>query len=422
MYNLTFDQLHTVRTIVGTGSFHEASKILCLTQPAISQRVRHIERMLGIAIFDRHSGVGVTLTPAGEALLEFCERSIRSLDRFSAELEAVRSPSGGSALRIMASSDIIQYILVPMLTGFQCRHPQLEVRVRQSADRGEVLRMLTSGKVDLAFARSPTHPSLVPLARMSEQLHLVVPAGHELLSLPAGDRRLAIGKYPFAVYAPGMRSRDLIQRWAAKTGVVIAPLIESRSVAVMKDAVLQHGTVSILPTTAVGCEVHDGTLVLADIADMPLTRTTVIAARQDDERAPQIRAFIEELIANCGARPDGLAAEIRWAAPPAEHPPAGRRRLLLDGGGAALDDKRGAELCGQPLVALEHPLGVGAGGDERPPVGQPALGAADRPAQRCRAADFPAQLDRMEPDGTKLLAVYVQFQERRAPPRLVAMR
>ena len=377
VYNLTFDQLHTVRTIVGTGSFHEASKILCLTQPAISQRVRHIERMLGIAIFDRHSGVGVTLTPAGEALLEFCERSIRSLDEFSAELEAVRSPSGGAELRVMATSDIIQYILVPMLTGFQARHPQLAVRVRQSIDRGEVLRMLSGGKVDLAFDRSPTHPSLVPVARMNEQLHLVVSAGHELLNLPARDRPAAIGKYPFAIYAPGMRSRDLIQRWAAKTGTVITPLIESRSVAAMKDAVLQHGAVSILPGTAVACEVQAGTLVLADIADMPLTRGTVIASRQGDERSPRIRVFIEELIANCATRADGLAAEVRWAAPPAEQPPSERAWLLLDGSGAVLDDERGAEFRRQSLVTLEDTLSVGAGRGERPPVGQLALGTAN---------------------------------------------
>jgi DNA-binding transcriptional LysR family regulator len=326
MHNLTFDQLYTVRTIVSTGSFHEASKILCLTQPAISQRVRLIERMLGVPVFDRHSGVGVTLTPVGEALLEFCERSIRSLDEFSAELEAVRSPSGDTELRVMAPSDIIQYLLVPMLHEFQSRHPQLPVRIRQSMDRGEVVKMLTGGKADLAFDRSPTHPSLVPVARMNEQLHLVVPAGHELLSLPARDRPAAIGKYPFATYSPGMRTRDLIQRWAAKAGAVIVPQLESRSVAVLKDAVLQHSAIGILSATSVAREVRDGTLVLVEISDMPLTRATAIAARQGEERSPRIRTFIEELIASSAARLDGSAAELRWATPLADQPSGERGR------------------------------------------------------------------------------------------------
>lgn len=322
MHNLTFDQLHTVRTIVGTGSFHEAGKILCLTQPAISQRVRHIERMLRERVFDRHSGVGVTLTPVGEALLEFCDRSIRSLDEFSAELEAIRSPADGVALRVMAPSDIIQYLLVPMLPGFHDRYPQLSVRVRQSVDRSEVVRMLSSGLTDLAFDRSPTHSSLLTIARMNEQLHLVVPAGHELLSLPVRDRPRALRKYPFATYSPGMRTRDLIQRWAAKAGAVIVPQIESRSVAVLKDAVLQRSTIGVLPATAVNDEVRTGSLVLAEIAETPLIRPSAIAARPGDVRSPRIRVFVEVLIADCAARLDGVATEVHWATPSAEHPTA----------------------------------------------------------------------------------------------------
>jgi DNA-binding transcriptional LysR family regulator len=320
MYNLTFDQLYTVRTIASTGSFHEASRILCLTQPAISQRVRHMERMLGAPVFDRHSGVGVTLTPVGEALLEFCDRSIRSLDDFAAELDAVRSPSDAGTLRVMAPSDIIQYLLVPMLAGFHERHPHLAVRIRQSVDRGELVRMVSGGLADLAFDRSPTHSSLQTVARMNEQLHLVVPAGHPLLDLPHRDRPAAIERYPFATYSPGMRSRDLVQRWAAKAGAVITPQIESRSVAVLKDAILKHGTIGILPSMAVSCEVRAGALVLAEISDTPLVRASVIAARQGEERSPGARALVEELITGCAQR-FGEAAEVHWAMPASDQPP-----------------------------------------------------------------------------------------------------
>lgn len=318
--SLTFDQLYTVRTIVSTGSFHEASKILCLTQPAISQRVRHIEHLLGAPVFDRHSGIGVTLTPVGEALLEFCERSIRGLDEFSAELDAVRSPTDGAELRVVAPSDIIQYLLVGMLPVFQERHPQLTVRVRQSVDRNDVVKLLTSGKADLAFDRSPTHSSLLTVARMTEQLHLVVPEGHEMLRLPVRDRPSAIGKYPFATYSPGMRTRDLIQRWAAKVGAIIVPQIESRSVAVMKEAVLQHNAIAVLPAMAVSPEVRAGALVMAEIADMPLTRTTAITARHGEERSPRVRVFVEELMTVCTMQLGQSLADVRWATSQAEQP------------------------------------------------------------------------------------------------------
>ncbi|MEV7038404.1 LysR family transcriptional regulator [Amycolatopsis sp. NPDC051061] len=320
LHGLTFDQLHAIRTIAATGSFREAGKILCLTQPAISQRVRQLERILGSPIFERHSGVGVSLTPLGETVLEFCERAIRSLDELTADLESARSPADTKELRIIAPSDLIQYVLIPMLPAFGERHPNVPVRVRQSVDRAEIVSMLTSGKVDLAFDRSPTHPSLTTLARMNEHLYLVAPKGHELLSLPPKDRPAAIAKYPFATYPPGMRTRNLIQRWAAKVGAVVAPTIETRNVAVMKEAVTHLGALAILPAVTVSQEIRAGSLVAAEVADMPLSRSTAVAASPGDERSPGLRNFVEELVAAYAQRSDDMAAEIRWVAPPVEPP------------------------------------------------------------------------------------------------------
>lgn len=320
LHGLTFDQLHAIRTIVSTGSFREASKILCLTQPAISQRVRQIERILGAPIFDRHSGVGVTLTPVGEKMLEFCERSIHSLDELTADLEAARAPASTTELRIMAPSDLIQYVLIPMLGPFHERHPNLAIRIRQSVDRAEIVNMLKSGKVDLAFDRSPTHPSLTTVARMNEHLYLVVAAGHELLAVPPKERPAALAKYPFATYAPGMRTRNLVQRWAVKVGAVVIPTIETRGVAAMKDAVRYQGALSILPAIAVSHEIQAGTLVAAEIADMPLTRATAVAARPGEERSPSVRNFVEELVDTYAQRSDSLAAEVRWVAHQADQP------------------------------------------------------------------------------------------------------
>ncbi|MBY8858033.1 LysR family transcriptional regulator [Nocardia sp. CA2R105] len=318
LHGLTFDQLHAIRTIAATGSFREASKILCLTQPAISQRVRQIERMLGAPIFERHSGVGVTLTAAGETILQFCERSMLSLDELAADLESALAPPNDSELRIMAPSDLIEYVLLPMLAPFHSRQPHVEVRVRQSVDRAEIVNMLSSGKVDLAFDRSPTHPSLTTLARMNEHLYLVAPSDHELLKLSPKDRPAAIADHPFVTYAPGMRTWNLTQRWAAKVGATIVPTIETRNVALMKHAIKQYGTLSILPGVAVSQEIQDGSMVAVEIADMPLTRTTAIAAHPGEDQAPAIHSFVEELVAAYAQRSDTTAAEIRWVAPQQE--------------------------------------------------------------------------------------------------------
>ncbi|WP_335983979.1 LysR family transcriptional regulator [Streptomyces sp. CA2R106] len=312
MHSLTFEQLHTLRTIAGVGSFHEAAKILCLTQPAISQRVKNLERTIGAAVFERHSGVGVTLTPVGETVLDFCDRSIRHLDEFSAQLEALHKPPREAELGIVAPSDLIQYVLIPALPNFQRLHPELAVRLRQSSDRRDSAGLLAGGKADLAFDRSPAHTSLTPLARMTEELHLVVPAGHDLLRLPPAQRPAAVSSFPFATYAPGMRSYDLVRRWAERAGAAVAPQVESRSVQVMKESVLRHGMIALLPVTAVTEEVAAGSLCLAEVPGLPLLRSTVVATRPDKAHDPRIRLFVEELAQLHAEDAAGASRGITW--------------------------------------------------------------------------------------------------------------
>jgi DNA-binding transcriptional LysR family regulator len=234
------------------------------------------------------------------------------LDEFSADLEAFQSPHSEAALRIAAPGNLIQYMLVPMLSVLQDRHPHLTVHLRQAA-HGELVKMAATGKVDVAIDRSPAHPSLVTVARMNEQLHLVAPAGHELLSICPKDRPAAIGKYPFASYTVGLRTRDLIQRWAAKVGAAIVPQVESRSVPALKAAVLEHGVLSILPVLAVRDEVRAGKLSLVEIADMPLRRVAVVTTKPGDEHSPKVRSFVDELIDLSTRNPDSFTVEVRRA-------------------------------------------------------------------------------------------------------------
>ena len=295
---LTFDELHTVRMIANTGSFSEASRLLYVTQPAISRRIRQVERMLGGRIFDRRSGIGVTVTPLGERLVDFCEESLRCLDQFTAELATMRSPTQQSELGIVAPSDTMEYILTPALVELGHRS-EYTFRLYQAADREQVVRMVSSGKADLAFDRLPTSSSLEAIARVNEDLHLVAPPGHELLDFPVPRRAEKLHLYPFVAYAPGMRSGDLVQRWLAKVGGMILPRAEPRNPAVMKKLVLELEAISVLPASVVAEELEAGSLVIVEMGDMPLTRSTTIAVRRTERRA-EVTKFVDEFVSLCG--------------------------------------------------------------------------------------------------------------------------
>lgn len=307
---LTFDQLAVVRTVASTGSFREAAKLLCLTQPAVSQRVRQIERLVGRRIFDRHMGVGVTLTPIGESLLDFCERSMRGLNELATEItghDNGRQPD----FAIAAPSDVIEYLLLPSLADMEARHPLDGVRLQQGSTHDAVLQMVSSGSVDLAFDRWPTPSSLLTLARMQEHLYLVARPEHELLRLPVEDRPHAIDRYPFAAYASGMRSRGLIQRWAGRIGASLMTHLECRNVSTMKALVLRNNAISVVPGVSVMTEIANHELEIVDIAEMPLNRSLAISTRAGQDKLERVHGFVDDLVEYWQQLPEFALSDVR---------------------------------------------------------------------------------------------------------------
>src|SRR6266478_6144517 len=54
-------------------NFTAAAEVLCLTQAAVSQRIKALEEDLGTPLFDRHAG-RVTLTTSGRRLYDYAQR------------------------------------------------------------------------------------------------------------------------------------------------------------------------------------------------------------------------------------------------------------------------------------------------------------------------------------------------------------
>ncbi|WP_435135686.1 LysR substrate-binding domain-containing protein [Actinacidiphila sp. bgisy144] len=79
------------------------------------------------------------------------------------------------------------------------------------------------------------------------------------------------------------------------TGAGGVPQVGSRGVQVVKESVLRHGMIALLPVTAVTEEVAPGSLCLAEVPSLPLLRSTVVATRPDKAHDPRIRPFVEEL-------------------------------------------------------------------------------------------------------------------------------
>lgn len=133
-------------------SFSEASKKLYISQSAVSQSVKMLERKLNQTLFLR-STKKVQLTPEGETLLSYVEPAMNLIRRGEAQILEADSLDGGH-LRIGASDTICRYFLVPYLSRFHKEYPNVHIKVTNQTSI-KCVDLLESGSVDLIFTNYP---------------------------------------------------------------------------------------------------------------------------------------------------------------------------------------------------------------------------------------------------------------------------
>ena len=133
-------------------SFSEASKKLFISQSAVSQSIKTLEKKLGQTLFIR-STKKVQLTPAGSLLLKHIEPAMNLISRGENQL-LDSGTLGLGQLHIGASDTICRYFLVPYLKEFHKKYPNVPIRVT-NATSIQCVELLDQRKVDLIVTNFP---------------------------------------------------------------------------------------------------------------------------------------------------------------------------------------------------------------------------------------------------------------------------
>ncbi len=146
-------ELYKVFYYVATSlSFSAASKQLFISQSAVSQSIKTLEKKLGQTLFIR-STKKVQLTPAGKVLLKHVEPAMNLIRRGENQL-LDSTTLGLGQLHIGASDTICRYFLVPYLKQFHKKFPTVPIKVTNATSLSCV-DLLEQGKVDLIVTNFP---------------------------------------------------------------------------------------------------------------------------------------------------------------------------------------------------------------------------------------------------------------------------
>ena len=132
-----------------------AAEKLSISQPAVSQAIKHLEKDLGCALFVR-TAKGVRLTKEGEMLFSYVERGCEAILSGEKRLLEMLNLEKGE-ICIGASDMTLKYYLLPYLERFHEKYPNIRVTVT-NAPTPETLQHLADGRIDFGIVSSPVEP------------------------------------------------------------------------------------------------------------------------------------------------------------------------------------------------------------------------------------------------------------------------
>ena len=172
-------QLRYFVTIAECGKVADASRLLHITQPALSAAVAQLEAVWQTQLFIRHKAKGVTLTASGELLLKHSRQVLQQADSLDDYARVLNEVVAGE-IRIGCFSTLGPLFIPQLLKRAKEEYPALRVEVVES-DLAQLEDNLLNGQLELALSYGlggNEHIHYDPLANCPP--YVLLPESHEL--------------------------------------------------------------------------------------------------------------------------------------------------------------------------------------------------------------------------------------------------
>jgi DNA-binding transcriptional LysR family regulator len=277
------------------GSLGRAARLLRISQPALSKRLRTLEALAGARLLDR-SPRGVTLTQAGTRLYMEARKLLAQAEEVDELMAGL--PGGEAPVRLAASHTIAEFVLPGPLAEFERRrhrHLSVELIVANSA---VVRDMVGEGRAEFGIAAleaadRPGGP-LREIPFCDDEVVVGVPVGHPWHALDEIDPAELV-RTPMIMRDPSANTRRTVQAALEERGLVLqSPLAEVGSTSAAKATAITEGAPILLSRLALRA---DGQALAARrVAGMQFPRRFALLVGAEETLTTAARALIDHLL------------------------------------------------------------------------------------------------------------------------------
>lgn len=256
----------TFRLACQSGSMRAAAEALGIEASSVSRQIAQLEAQVAIQLVERGRR-GVRPTEAGKLLLQFLHSQKIELETVMSEFDALRGLRRGQ-IDIALGDGFISDFVGNALAEFSATYPGVSYRL-QSGSTAFVEHQIREdlAHFGLAYNARPDQ-GLQAKARTGQPLDLLVAPETDWATLPEPVSVQALGQIPLALLLPGFGIGTLVRDAEIHHSIRFQAIVESNSIAVLRNFVRAGIEGTILPAFVVTSELADGSIMRKTI-DLP---------------------------------------------------------------------------------------------------------------------------------------------------------
>ncbi|TMI80239.1 MAG: LysR family transcriptional regulator [Bacillati bacterium ANGP1] len=263
--------------VVDAGGVTRAAEVMYVSQPAVTHRLRRLERVLGARLVERQ-GRRLALTDAGQAILPLARQALQILEQIPAAISEVQGLLRGEII-LGASTTVGEFLLPKRLSAFGRAHPHITVRLHIANTQAIVERVLDHSLHAGFVGLRPTSSTLVTVPFLADTIVLVAAPSHPLAGRRVSSKELEQTR--LLLREDGSATRAMALSALARCGVDTDVAVGFGSNAAVRTAVLAGYGVAALSRAVVGDDLEQGRLKLVRPQDWRCRRRFYIIRRRD---------------------------------------------------------------------------------------------------------------------------------------------
>jgi DNA-binding transcriptional LysR family regulator len=278
--------------LVELRSFSKVAEKNCITQSAVSQQLAQLELTHKCQLVSRKKRP-IELTREGQVLYKACKEILKRYEHFKDELNTVKAASQ-DRINTGAIFSIGMHTLPQYVKKFMVKHPKIHIHI-EYLSAARIYERVLGGDLDIGLVAVPQRDKRLKVYDFEQEaLVLVCSPKHPLAEKTEIDIH-NIQFEPFIAFEQGVPTRGWIDSIFERYNIIIEPISEFDNIETVKRAVEINSGVSILPETAIGQEIANGTIRAIPFSNERFIRPTGIIMRKNRIFSKAGQAFIKML-------------------------------------------------------------------------------------------------------------------------------